>query len=50
MKINILSLGPLFKKGYDMSRLKTRSKGMTVISYFKRKSSKWKQHKHSYCN
>ena len=33
-----------------MSHPKTHSKGMTVISHLKPKGSKWKRHKHSYCN
>ena len=38
---------------YQQSMLscpKTHSKGMTVISHLKSKDTKWKRHKHSYCN
>ena len=40
----------LLKKVQLLSRPKTYSKGMTVISHLKPKGSKWKQHKHSSCN
>ena len=36
--------------GHRLSRPKTHSKGMTVISHLKPKGSKWKRHKHSYYN
>ena len=36
--------------GIYMSHLKTHYKGMTIISHFKFKGSKWKQYKHSFCN
>ena len=33
-----------------LSRPKTYSMGMTVISHLKPEGSKWKQYKHSFCN